>query len=156
MTVPVLGGISRDYLSSEFSLYNILFWLFPPFAAYMCGYFLKILIAAGSVMLLAKDIYRDAYKKYEPAAVIIGLIYGLLPLFPAYGIAFASIPLAILLLRRIYRGQSRWDYLFLFLYPLLSYFSYFGFFILAYLVLAVIILAVRDYRKLKKEPVRPV
>ena len=150
VTVPVLGGISRDYLSSEFSLYNILFWLFPPFAAYMCGYFLKILVAAGSVMLLAKDIYRDAYKKYEPAAVIIGLIYGLLPLFPAYGIAFASIPLAILLLRRIYRGQSRWDYLFLILYPLLSYFSYFGFFILAYLVLAVIILAVRDYRKLKK------
>ena len=93
VTVPVLGGISRDYLSSEFSLYNILFWLFPPFAAYMCGYFLKILIAAGSVMLLAKDIYRDAYRKYEPAAVIIGLIYGLLPLFPAYGIAFASFPL---------------------------------------------------------------
>ncbi|WP_418476800.1 DUF6044 family protein [Eisenbergiella tayi] len=151
VTVPILGGISRDYLSSEFSLYNILFYCLPPFAAYMCGYFLKILIAAGSVILLAKDIYREEYKKYEPAAVITGLIYGLLPLFPAYGIAFASIPLAILLLRRIYRGESRWDYLFLFLYPLLSYFSYFGFFILAYLVLAIIILAVRDYRRRKKE-----
>ena len=151
VTVPILGGISRDYLSSEFSLYNILFYCLPPFAAYMCGYFLKILIAAGSVILLAKDIYREEYKKYEPAAVITGLIYGLLPLFPAYGIAFASIPLAILLLRRIYRGESRWDYLFLFLYPLLSYFSYFGFFILAYLVLAIIILAVRDYRRQKKE-----
>ena len=83
VTVPILGGISRDYLSSEFSLYNILFYCLPPFAAYMCGYFLKILIAAGSVILLAKDIYREEYKKYEPAAVITGLIYGLLPLFPA-------------------------------------------------------------------------
>lgn len=143
--VPILGGITRDYLSSEFNLYNILFYLLPPFAAYMCGYFLKILIAEGSVLLLAKDVYGGNYKKYEPAAVIIGLIYGLLPLFPAYGIAFASIPLAVLLLRRIYRGESRWDYLFLFLYPLLSYFSYFGFFILGYLVLAIVILAVRDY-----------
>lgn len=71
-----IGGISRDYLSSEFSLYNILFYCLPPFAAYMCGYFLKILIAAGSVILLAKDIYREEYKKYEPAAVITGLIYG--------------------------------------------------------------------------------
>lgn len=148
--VPILGGITRDYLSSEFNLYNILFYLLPPFAAYMCGYFLKILIAEGSVLLLAKDIYRENYKKYEPAAVIIGLIYGLLPLFPAYGIAFASIPLAVLLLRRIYRGESRWDYLFLFLYPLLSYFSYFGFFILGYLVLAIVILAVRDYGRMKK------
>lgn len=76
VTVPILGGISRDYLSSEFSLYNILFYCLPPFAAYMCGYFLKILIAAGSVILLAKDIYREEYKKYEPAAVITGLIYG--------------------------------------------------------------------------------
>ena len=45
--VPILGGITRDYLSSEFNLYNILFYLLPPFAAYMCGYFLKILIAEG-------------------------------------------------------------------------------------------------------------
>ena len=55
--VPILGGITRDYLSSEFSLYNILFLLLPPFAAYLCGYFLKILTAVFSVYVLAKDIY---------------------------------------------------------------------------------------------------
>lgn len=36
VTVPILGGISRDYLSSEFSLYNILFTVFlrlPPICA---------------------------------------------------------------------------------------------------------------------------
>lgn len=145
MTVPILGGITRDYLSSEFSLYNILYYLLPPFAAYMSGYFLKILIAIFSVYLLAKDIYGK--NAYRPAVLICGLIYGLLPLFPTYGIAFASIPLVIVLLRRIWRGESRWNYLWLFLYPLLSYFSYFGFFILAYLVAAILILWVREVGK---------
>lgn len=153
-TVPILGGITRDYLSSEFSLYNILFWLLPPFPAYMCGYFLKIGVALGSVILLAKDIYGkdggELYCRYRPAVVLCGLIYGLLPLFPAYGIAFASIPLVICLLRRIYRGESRLDYLWLFLYPLLSYFSYFGFFILGYLALAILILWVRDTQMFRR------
>lgn len=153
-TVPILGGITRDYLSSEFSLYNILFYLLPPFVAYMTGYFLKILIAVFSVMLLARDIYgtgpEGQYRKYRPAVALVGLIYGLLPLFPAYGIAFASIPLIICLLRRIYFGKGGRNYLFVFLYPLLSYFSYFGFFILAYLVLAILILWVRDSKRAKK------
>lgn len=163
-TVPILGGITRDYLSSEFSLYNILFYLLPPFAAYLCGYFLKILIAAGSVYLLAKDVYERAggWERYRPIAVVCGLIYGLLPLFPAYGVAFASIPLVVFLLRRIYRGEAPWNggksgrgwlvsCLFLFFYPLLSYFSYFGIFILGYLVLAILILWVRDGFLWKKE-----
>ena len=109
-TVPILGGITRDYLSSEFSLYNILYYLLPPFAAYMCGYFLKVLIAEFSVYVLAKDIYgtHGSWNRYRPIAVVCGLIYGLLPLFPAYGIAFASIPLVIYLLRRIYRGEAPW------------------------------------------------
>lgn len=149
-TVPILGGISRNSLSSEFSLYNILFFLLPPFAAYLCGYFLKILVALCSVWLLARDIYGENYKKYEPAAALCGLIYGLCPLFPAYGIAFSSIPLAVYLLRRIYRGESGRDYCFLFLYPLLSYFSYFGFFLLAYLALAVLILWIRDFGRAER------
>ena len=204
--VPILGGITRDYLSSEFSLYNILFFLLPPFAAYLCGYFLKILTAVFSVYVLAKDIYdtngrssagslpagqgaaagqnaagvqnaasgrENAWEKYRPIAVVCGLIYGLLPLFPTYGIAFSSIPLVIFLLRRIYRGEAPWNgrrpkpehggrtetavrpqerktrgwlfsLLLLFFYPLLSYFSYFGIFILGYLLLAILILWVRD------------
>ena len=180
-TVPILGGITRDYLSSEFSLYNILYYLLPPFAAYMCGYFLKILIAEFSVYVLAKDIYgtHGSWNRYRPIAVVCGLIYGLLPLFPAYGIAFASIPLVIYLLRRIYRGEAPWgrngrvaedgvrkgassvasekgqrgwllSCLVLFFYPLLSYFSYFGIFILGYLVLAILILWVRDTVRGKK------
>lgn len=150
--MPMLGGISRDCLSSEWNLYNILFTFLPPFAAYMAGYFMKILIGMCSFVLLAKDIYREDFAKYRGIAWVMGLCYGILPLFPAYGIAFASIPLAVFILRRIYFGAAAgkkgasWKlwYLALFAYPLLSYFSYFGFFLLAYLVCAVIILSVRD------------
>lgn len=142
--MPMLGGISRDCLSSEWNLYNMLFILLPPFAAYMAGYFLKILIGMGSFVLLAKDIYGERFAKYREIAWVMGLCYGILPLFPAYGIAFASIPLAVLILRKIYRREGKRWYAALFAYPLLSYFSYFGFFLLAYLVCAAIFLSVRD------------
>lgn len=143
-TVPMLGGISRDCLSGEWNLYNILFAFLPVFPAYMTGYFLKIVIGMGSFVLLAKDIYKEKFAQYRGIAWAAGLCYGILPLFPAYGIAFASIPLAVLILRKIYFGEGKLWYAALFVYPFLSYFSYFGFFILAYLVCAVIILSVRD------------
>lgn len=50
-TVPMLGGISRDSLSSEWNLYNILYTFMPVFWAYLTGYFLKILIGTGSSAL---------------------------------------------------------------------------------------------------------
>lgn len=142
--VPMLGGISRDCLSGEWNLYNILFAFLPVFPAYLTGYFLKIGIGMGSFVLLAKDIYKEDFAKYRGIAWAAGLCYGILPLFPAYGIAFASVPLAVLILRKIYFGEGKLWYAALFVYPFLSYFSYFGFFILAYLVCAVVILSVRD------------
>lgn len=142
--MPMLGGVSRDCLSSEWNLYNILFVFLPPFAAYMAGYFLKIGIGMTSFALLAKDIYREKFAAYRGIAWVMGLCYGILPLFPAYGIAFASIPLAVLILRKIYQKEGKWWYAALFAYPLLSYFSYFGFFLLAYLVCAILFCSIRD------------
>ena len=142
--MPMLGGISRDCLSSEWNVYNILFAFLPVFPAYMIGYFLKILIGMGSFVLLVKDIWPQKFARYRQIAWAAGLCYGMLPLFPAYGLAFASIPLAVFLCRRIYFRKGRFWYAALFLYPLLSYFSYFGFFLLAYLACAVVILSIRD------------
>ena len=80
----------------------------------------------------------------------MGLAYGVLNVFPAFGIPFASIPLAVYLLRKIYKAPSVKWYIALFFYPLLSYFSYFGLFILAYMAVAWIWLWIRD----KKFPLR--
>ena len=144
--LPMLGGISRNNFGSEFSLYNILFYLLPNFWAYMAGYALKIAIGIFSFCLLAKDVYGDTYEVYRPLVLVIATAYGLIPVFPAYGIAFTSVPFIVYLLRRIYLKPNAWLYLGVFLYPLLSYFSYFGIFLLAYVVLAVVILWIRDKR----------
>lgn len=147
--VPFLGGVTRDNLPSELSLYTVLYMILPSFAAYVTGYLLKIAVAMGSVWLLAKDWYGENFAEYKPLVVLMGFAYGVLNLFPAFGIPFASIPLAVYLLRRIYKEPSLKRYLALFCYPFLSYFSYFGFFILAYTVVAAVWLGLRD-RKVPK------
>ena len=131
--LPILGGVTRDNFGSEFSLYNLLYLLLPTYYAYIAGYFLSIIIAMISVWLLAKECLTD-FAKYKPLVLLFGLIYGILPVFPAYGFAFASIPLVVFLLVKLYKKTDFWLFLALFFYPLLSYFSYFGFFILGYLV----------------------
>lgn len=144
VSVPFLGGISRDCLPSELSLYTVLYMIFPSYAAYIIGYLLKIVLAIASCLLLARDWYGAGYKEYRPLIWMIGLAYGILNVFPAFGIPFATIPLVIYLLRKIYKAPKPKWYLALFAYPFLSYFSYFGLFILAYLVVAVIWLSIRD------------
>lgn len=144
--LPMLGGVSRDTFGSEFSVYNILYYLLPNFWAYMTGYTLKIAIGVFSFILLAKDVYGSSYEKYRPLIWVIAAAFAMIPVFPAYGIAFTSVPLIVWLLRRIYEKPRLLLFLGVFLYPLVSYFSYFGFFILAYIVCAVIILWIRDKR----------
>ena len=148
--VPFLGGISRDVLPAEFSLYTSLYMILPAYPAYVVGYLLKIVIALVSCILLAKDFCGESYPKYKPLVYLLGLAYGILNLFPAFGIPFASIPLVIYLVRKIYQKPAVGWYIALFFYPLLSYFSYFGLFILAYMVVAFIWLWIRD----KKFPLR--
>ena len=148
--VPFLGGISRDNLPSEFSLYTMLYMILPSYWAYVTGYLLKIVIAVFSAVLLAKDFCGEEYEKYKPLVYMTGLAYGVLNVFPAFGIPFASIPLAVYLVRKIYRIPSFKWYAALFIYPFVSYFSYFGLFILAYMTVSLIWLWIRD----KKFPLR--
>lgn len=147
---PILHGISRDLFGSEFLLYNILYIILPGVWAYLAGYALKIAIGMCSFILLARDVYPDRYEECKPLIVISGAAFGLIPVFPTYGIAFTSVPLIIYLLRRVYDGtwagtrKRPLIYLAVFVYPFLSYFSYHGFFILCYMCAAVIILWIRD------------
>ena len=111
---PFLGGISRDVLPSEFSLTALFYELFPPLAAYLLNYFCKIAVATASFALFAREICRIRWERlftrkgftpspqlvqHEKAlSVLCGFCYGLLNVFPAFGISFASIPLALYLL----------------------------------------------------------
>lgn len=133
--VPFLGGISRDVLPAEFSLYTLLYWLMPAFPAYVTGYLLRILLGLGSCILLARELYGERYGQYRPLVWMLGLAYGALNVFPNFGIPFASIPLVIYLVCKICREPRPVWYILLFFYPAVSYFSYFGLFILGYMVL---------------------
>ncbi len=148
--VPFLGGVSRDLLPSELSLYSLLYMLFPTYTAYVLGLLLKIVLGIFSFCLLAKELFGERYRIYRPVIYMTGFAYGILYFFPAFGFAFASIPLCVLLLIKIYRRSAlRW-YLALLAYPLVSYFSYHGIFILGYLVLAIVWISIRD-----KKPAKP-
>lgn len=138
VTLPILNGVTRDDFGSEYYLFNLLYTFLPDYTAYVAGYFLSIAVSIGSIYLLAKELMPD-YQTHKPFILLFGLIYGILPVFPVYGLAFASIPLVVYLVHKIYNGKSLYYYILLFLYPIISYFSYFGFFILGYLVLFTII-----------------
>ncbi len=145
--VPFLGGVSRDNLPSEFSLYSLLFMIFPTYTAYVLGLLCKILLGMFSFRLLAKELFPERYMVYRPIVYMTGFAYGILWFFPAFGLAFASIPLCVWLLVRLYREQGKRWYGWcaaLFAYPLVSYFSYHGIFILGYLALAILWLGMRD------------
>ena len=138
VSVPFLGGVSRDTLPSELSLTSVLYMLMPSFAAYVTGYVVKIFIAVVSFMLLSGELLDGRREYYMPVTVITGFAYGILNLFPAFGIPFASIPLVIYLFIKAERTGRWYWYLLLFCYPFISYFSYFGLFICAYALIGLI------------------
>ena len=143
-TIPLLGGIDRNFLLSEFYAYSWLYMILPNFAAYITGYFLKIFIALFSGILLGKDILGDKYKRYEWTVVLFSFIYGLLPLYPAFSFSFASLPLLVFIIRRLKNSGKKIYYLLAFLYPTLSYFTFFGPFILGYIFIYFIYLWVKE------------
>ena len=145
--LPILGSIDRDYFPSEFSLYNLLYMILPDIYAYIAGYLLRLVLAVGSGVLLARLLLAQTYQKYEKVVVLTATAFALLPVYPMYGLCFASMPLILFLLVRIYRKPRWWLFGAVFLYPLVSYFTFFGAFLLGYLLIAVFVLWIRD-RKL--------
>ncbi len=153
VTMPMLHGINRDLLGSEFLLYNFLYIILPNWVAYYAGYIIKIAVGFLGFILLAKEIYGQKYNDIRPITIVLAAAYGMIPVFPTYGIAFTSVPIIVWLLVRLYKEEAFKKrlilYLGVFCYPLLSYFSYHGFFILCYMVCAFIILWIKD-RKFPK------
>ncbi len=79
-------------------------------------------------------------------ACLVGLAYGLLNLFPSFSVAFSSIPLLLYITLRLLRASTlRAGACWLaavFFYPWVSYFSYFGFFLLVYLAAAFLVMGI--------------
>lgn len=132
--MPLLGGLDRNVMPSEYKLYSWLFMLLPPYAAMIAGWFLRIIISVCGFCFLAQILYADERKQSNLAAVC-GLAYGIFPSFVTEGISFASLPLLLGILILVYREPKKIYFVLLFLYPVLSSFIFFGIFICGYLVL---------------------
>lgn len=142
--LPKLDGISRDYFFSEWSLYSFLYMLLPTEYAYITGYLLKTVLGVWFSLLLAKYVLKENYEKYRNLLWLCAFAFGSLPLYSVFSWYFVSIPLVVYLLLRIYDTPHIKWYAALFFYPLISYFTFFGVFILGYLVLAVLWRSLRD------------
>ncbi len=162
VAAPFLGGVSRDVLPSELSLASLIYMIFPGFSAYVVNYLTKVVLGVVSFTLLAKEVLygkmgakvsnnettSSARESEEALIVLMGLAYGALNLFPAFGISFSTIPLGIYFMIRLYRADDARrmaGYLAaLLLFPFVSYFSYIGIFLLAYFAVAWIWVTIRD------------
>ena len=180
-SAPFLHGVSRDVLPGEFSVEALLYRVFPPLGAYLLMYFFKVILAVISFVLLAKELDQRGLLSRNPEekalrnlTVLGGFAYGILNLFPSFGISFASVPLLVWMVLRLERAEGSLNVTSvlvhrlphsaklplriltqgdikmalwlagIFCYPLLSYFSYFGIFLLGYLAAAFLGKSIRD------------
>ena len=152
---PFLHGVSRDVLPGELSVEALFYALLPSLAAYWTMYFFKVILSMTSFVLLMKELEKKGCLREKISgeaveqmrggnaawnlALLGGLAYGILNLFPSFGISFASIPLLVWMVLRLEgaeKKQTIWWFTGIFCYPLVSYFSYFGIFLLGYLLIA--------------------
>lgn len=142
--IPILNGILRIYFQSPFQIGNILYAFFHPFFSYVVYFYLRIILSIVGWNLLTKEIMSHDYSLN--IATLVGLIYGMLPVFPLSGIGFASLPILLwMFLKTINTGN--WKYYFsLLLYPLLSSFAMFGIFICGYFFLSLCFYKARRFR----------
>lgn len=142
--LPKLDGISRDFFFSEWSVYSWLYMFLPTHYAYIIGYLLKTILGVWFSLVLAKYVLKEKYGNYRSILWLVAFAFGSLPLYSAFALYFVSVPLVVYLLLRINdEPHIKW-YVALFFYPLLSYFTFFGIFILGYLLLVVIYKTIRD------------
>lgn len=135
--VPFLAGIDRDYLYSDLKFYSILYMILPTFAAYIIGWYMRIIMSIVSFWFLGKTIYGKG--KDINIYIICGLLHGIIPIYPTCGLGFASLPFLMAILVRLYKKRDRRYIFILVLYPLVSEFSFFGIFICGYIAIFLLV-----------------
>ncbi|MFC1848888.1 DUF6044 family protein [candidate division CSSED10-310 bacterium] len=119
-------------LSGLDSGYNVLTWLFmvlPPFVAYVLHLLVMRLVAFWGMLLFLKTwVFPDQDNRWIIAGV--ALCFALLPFYPAGGLSIAGLPLLLLAFFNLRASPvSRWNYLYIVVYPFYSKLALSGFFI---------------------------
>ena len=112
----------------------VLFALLPPFAAHILNKILVVLVAYTGMYLLTSR-YILASRRSPLIEVGVALWFAMLPMFTITGLVNAGMPLVAFSALNMTHGRSRWsDYAVFVLFPLWSYLSHSGVFVLATLV----------------------
>ena len=134
--VPTVSGIDRNYFPSEFKAYCLLYMILPAFWAFISGCILKLIISIFGFIYLLKSL--NLFNENKNILVLVAFLYGLIPVFPAESLSFATLPFLAGALINYYRKPDYRYLIFFLIYPIFSSFAFFGFFILALLTLIVV------------------
>ncbi|MCR5591273.1 MAG: DUF6044 family protein [Lachnospiraceae bacterium] len=134
---PFLGGLDRNFLPSDLNVFAWIFMIFPAFPAIIIGWYMKIALSIAGFVLLGRTVCKNSADRN--IFIICGLIYGILPTYPTTPFGFASLPLLLAIMTRLYKMPDIRYYLVLLAYPMLSNFSAFGIFICGYILFFFII-----------------
>lgn len=144
--VPMLGGISRDFLRPKLNIYAWLYMILPSYYAIIIGWIIKIIFSIFGMKYLGYTLLNNRTEKISNVFGFAGLLYGIAATQPTQSFGFSTLPFLLALLINIYRTNNYKYLIILIFYPLFSDMFLFGIFICGYILLFFII----DFIKNKK------
>lgn len=135
----MMSGLPRSSYGSEFSFFVLLFFIFPPFVAYVINEFLIHIFAFMGMYLLLKNHFKINHGELVNIIIIDGvsLCFAFLPFWAPGGLSIAGLPLALyaFLNLRFYKSTNR-DWMVLTFIPFYSsfVFSYIFFITIVFLI----------------------
>lgn len=145
----VMGGIPKFCLGSQLNLLFLLYYLFPPFIAYVVNLFLIHAVAFIGMLLLLKRLLPEADPGQKLAIYGTALCFALLDFWPSGGISVAGQPLLLYTFLKIRGSDFKLLHLLIIaIFPFYSNLVLTGFFIL------VVLLAWTGMDLLRKKEVR--
>ena len=127
----MMGGITPGGNFPSAVLFVPLYRIFPVFWAFLIQYFLVSITAFGGMYGLLKKVTNSS-----GVALVVGIIYALLPIKPVYGLSVAGVPLLILCFLQLYKKEHKLlSILGILYFALTTHLVLIGYVVLTYLVI---------------------
>lgn len=124
-----------------FTIQNVLYYVLPPYTAFVVMYIISILIGFISMYFLQKIIFGNESKHIY---IVTSLLYAILPLTPNWSIACAAIPLTALNFIQLYRTKDPKWLIVTFFLPFLLEFQCDGLYICGLWILGCFFVCIKD------------
>lgn len=126
----IMNGLPRFCITSGLNFTTLMFGLFPPFIAYLVNDFIMRLIGFVGMYFLLKHHILSQNNKNNIIAFLISCGYVLIPYFTIYGLTDLGQPLLLYgFLNILKRQHTKWDYVWIIMFPFFSSFVLSGFFV---------------------------